>query len=156
MSTYEPLVQRFWAKVALPDAYGCMLWQAGRNPAGYGVLGFHDNKKILAHRLSALLAYGAPSDARLEAAHGCLNKHCVAPEHLRWASRSENQMDRVRDGASNRGERHGMAKLTWGQVRELRAALAAGAVRTELAAQHGIKRRALYNIERNITWVEAS
>lgn len=69
-----------------------------------------------------ILAHGEPHAENLEAAHYCGKGHegCVNPKHLRWATASENQMDRVAHGTSNRGERQWMAKLTEEKVREIR------------------------------------
>ncbi len=41
-------------------------------------------------------------------------------DNLRWGTVSENQMDRVFIGNDNRGERHGMSKLTWPKVDAIR------------------------------------
>jgi len=41
-------------------------------------------------------------------------------ENLKWGSRSENQLDRIKHGTDNRGERHGMAKLTKENVKKIR------------------------------------
>src|SRR5262245_10619657 len=79
--------------------------------------------------------YG-PRPPGFDMAHSCGNRACVNPVHLRWASRSDNQMDRVLHGTSNRGERFGRVKLTEQQVREIRA-LAGLVSRTELARRYG-------------------
>lgn len=78
-------VRRFWSKVALPTAEGCMYWLAHRHAAGYGV--FRLRKKLVkASRVSLHISVGEPPFEDAQAAHSCRNKHCVAPQHLRWAT----------------------------------------------------------------------
>lgn len=46
--------------------------------------------------------------------------------NLRWGTRSENMMDRVKHGTANRGVKHGMSKLTDGDIIEIRRLYASG------------------------------
>jgi len=96
----------------------CVLWPYRLTKAGYG-LAVIDGKQLHAHRWMCILAHGEPAQKDLEAAHGCGNRNCVNPNHLRWDTRSGNQQDRVLHGTSNRGERDGMAKLSESQVLEI-------------------------------------
>lgn len=124
----EAEVRRFWSKVALPDSNGCMRFTAGRRKPGanYGGFWLHGRTEA-AHRVSLYLAAGSPPDLlRTEAAHSCRNQNCVAPNHLRWATRKENDLDRVADGTDPVGERNGRAKLTESTVREMRTLYATG------------------------------
>lgn len=90
---------RFWSKVALPNSEGCMLWLKTLDECGYGQ--FYLNGKIRSHRLSLIWSDGEPLSADLMATHSCRNRHCVAPEHLSWATHDKNMADRVRDGIGN-------------------------------------------------------
>jgi hypothetical protein len=89
----------------------CVLWPYGKASTGYGQTRLN-GQAVNAHRAMCVLAHGEPPNAEVEAAHRCGNRSCVNPNHLRWATRSENQMDRVEHGRSNRGGRHGLARLT--------------------------------------------
>lgn len=97
--------ERFWA-----NAYktaGCWIWTAGVDGKGYGRF-YWKGKRVQAHRIACELAYG-PSD--LCACHKCDNPLCVNPDHLFWASASENYADMVRKGrnfvpTSPRGDAH--------------------------------------------------
>lgn len=80
--------RRFWAKVALPDGNGCMLWLGSQNERGYGWLRV-GTKLLKAHRISCALAYG-PIPEGLEVDHLCRARHCVAPEHLEAVTHAEN------------------------------------------------------------------
>jgi hypothetical protein len=84
--------KRFWAKVALPDEQGCMLWLKAQNGDGYGL--FRIGRRVRrAHRVSYVIAYG-PIPLGMEIDHvkdkGCTNRHCVAPEHLEAVTHAEN------------------------------------------------------------------
>lgn len=85
---------RFWAKVALPNEQGCMLWLAGKSHDGYAqffLLPYGRN--VYAHTVAYTLAYGPVPDG-LELDHvrsrGCTNRHCVAPLHLEAVTHAEN------------------------------------------------------------------
>lgn len=82
------------------EGHGCVFWPFG---VGYGALRV-DGKKVTATRHMCALAHGDPPKPNLDAAHSCGNGHlgCVNPNHLRWATRSENVAD-----AMNHGRRPG-------------------------------------------------
>lgn len=143
-------VARFWDKVSLPDANGCMLWTAALSGVGYGVLKIR-GQSHLAHRVSLSIAEG-PSEDRVEAAHSCRNRHCVAPAHLRWATRAENEADKVLDGAVARGSGHGRAKLTEAQVLEIRERQSKGATHRSLALEFGVRRQTIGAIVNRTKW----
>lgn len=98
---------RFWAKVALPNDNGCMLWSGAPNRAGYGRF-WLDGKNVLAHRLSYRLAHG-PIPNGLVIDHvrdrGCRHRHCVAPDHLEAVTDAEN-IRRGDTGANNASKTH--------------------------------------------------
>jgi len=45
---------------------------------------------------------------------------CVAPTHVRWATREENERDKIAHGSIRTGERHPMAKLSAEDVCQIR------------------------------------
>ena len=82
---------RFYAKVALPNEQGCMLWLAYVDPDGYGRFnrGGKNGKIDRAHRVSYELAYGEiPEGMVLD--HLCRNRACVRPDHLEVVTKGEN------------------------------------------------------------------
>lgn len=127
----------------------CLRWPYGRDSNGYGRVG----KDQVASRLMCTLAHGEPPEPRYEAAHNCGNGHlgCVNPKHLRWKTPSENQMDRVAHGTSNRGTQHGNAALTEDVVREVRR-LKPGRTAKEVAALTGVPATSVYNIANGHRW----
>lgn len=145
MKISEKALRRFWAKVALPNENGCMLWTGARIRNGYGHMKA-DESFQLAHRLSLHLAVGEPPSNLSQAAHSCRNRHCVAPAHLRWATAAENTADKYRDGTVLAGDRHPNALLANTQVIELRQLYAEGITRVELRDRFGINRKLLNEV----------
>lgn len=125
----------------------CILWPYSHNGVGYGEIRIN-RKKRYTHRLSCELSYGTPP-AEAEAAHSCHTPACFNPRHLRWATRAENQMDKVADGTSNRGERCAAAKLNEQYVRWIRES-------TEpiptLARLYGVSPATIHDVKAGRTW----
>lgn len=104
------------------------------------------------HRLVCLTFHGeAPSPAH-QVAHGNGDPGDNRAANLRWATHVENQHDRWKHGTSNRGERHGMDKLTEDQVREIRRLYASGMLQREIAPLFGVTRRNIGNITSGRSW----
>ena len=82
--------RRFWAKVSLPDANGCMNWIAGVVDDGYGSfrVGGRSGKTVRAHRMAYALATGTVPELPLD--HLCRNPACVAADHLEPVTIREN------------------------------------------------------------------
>lgn len=141
----EPLaeVKRAVAS-AVPDQ--CWLWPYGADQHGYGSLQIN-GRMVKAHRLACEMAHGAPASENLDAAHRCGNPQCINPHHLRFATKAVNQADRMEHGTDNRGERHGMAKLSNEKAESIRAAYAAGQTTlNELGQRHGVDQKTIHRI----------
>ncbi len=84
---------------------GRVLRPALRGKSGYLCVNLWENgkgKTWFVHEIVALTFHG-PRPARHEVAHNDGNKLHNHYTNLRWATRSDNQMDRVAHGTSNRG-----------------------------------------------------
>lgn len=102
------------------EADECLIWPFGGNGNGYGQVRFEGVSRY-PHRIMCALAHGpAPSEMH-QAAHSCGKRDCVNPRHLRWSGQSGNELDKALHGRDIRGERHPNAKLTEGDVKEIRA-----------------------------------
>ena len=139
------------------EGVACLLWPYSRNNHGYGQVRNEGVRKY-AHVLMLEMTAGPKPTQRHEAAHSCGQGHkgCVNPKHLRWATHSENCMDRIQHGTHCRGDRAHAVKLTEAQVREIRELIAQGMRQREIAELYGITQTNVshINIGRSWNWLE--
>lgn len=76
------------------------------------------------------------------------------PAHLELGTIADNNRDRVRDGTSNRGEKHPLSKFTEQQIRDIRASLQPyrRGLAGELAREYGVTANAIHEIRKGIRW----
>ena len=75
--------------------------------------------------------------------------------NLYWGTQAQNGRDMVEAGNfKTRNERHGMAKLDWQRVREIRRRYAAGEKQKPLSEEFGVHIAQISNIVRNKVWKE--
>lgn len=88
----------------------------------YNAVGIYNEDGISTptiHRL-VMLAFCGPRPDGMETRHLNGNKRDNRLSNLSWGTRTENVHDRNIHGTHNKGERHGMSKLTKKQVIEIR------------------------------------
>jgi hypothetical protein len=100
------------------------------------------------HQLVCIAFHGPRPSPKHDAAHIDGNKANNHWSNLRWATRAENEADKIRHGRSNRGERNGMAKLTNEQAANVVTEYAAGVTQAALAQRYGVTQGAISNIVR--------
>lgn len=100
------------------------------------------------HSLVALTFIG-PRQKGLDVAHWDGIKTNCAAGNLRYATRSQNNVDKARHGTENNGERNGSAKLTEADILTIRASDGRYAV---LAARFGISVHHISDIRRRRAW----
>lgn len=134
----------------LDDPNGpCVLWPFGANPrTGYGAMRV-DGKMRTVHSYACFLREGPPQPGQV-ARHSCRNRLCIV--HVRWGTYQQNESDKVDDGTHNRGERHGMAKLTDEQVRSILNRLAAGERRAALMEEFDVCEAVIRHIATGKSW----
>lgn len=140
-------------EVAIPfEGDECLIWPFYRNGDGYASYTI-EGRPHLASRVICRWAHGEPKAASLVAAHSCFKGHegCVNPRHLRWATASENALDKVASGTSNRGEGHALAKLTEDDVRVIRS-LAGVMAQAEIAEMFGVSKWTIGDVIRRKRW----
>lgn len=130
----------------------CLIWPFRKRTNGYGEVPF-EGIRMAASRAMCTLAHGPAPTAEHHAAHSCGNGGggCVNPQHLRWATREENEGDKIGHGRTNRGSRHGMSKLSTDEVLQIRA-LKGTEAQKETADRFGISRSAVGSIQSGARW----
>jgi len=111
--------QRFLSRM-IRTASGCLEWQGGKIPDGYGCVKC-DGKNELTHRVAWVLVNG-PIPNGLDVLHKCDNPSCCDPEHLFLGTHLDNMHDRNQKGRSTalKGEHNGRAKLSAADVLYIR------------------------------------
>lgn len=145
-----PRVTREEELIAMISSPGseCIPWPYAVNRKGYGFLKFQ-GKSIGAHRAALILRSGIDPSG-LHAAHqaGCL-RSCCNPRHLRWASPSENEQDKIMDGTAPRGERNHRSILTTADVLAIRRSAEPSPV---LAERFGVSARHVRYLKAGRFW----
>lgn len=161
-------IARFWSKVdtsAGPD--GCWPWRGKPNAKGYGRFGL--NRAVyIAHRVAfALVVASPPSDRAV--CHTCDNPACCNPAHHFLGTTATNNRDMWTKGRGRIPHQHSRttfsaeffavhghprAKLTWEQVRAIRALPQRYGVLSQLARQFGVSVPVIDAIREGRTWKE--
>lgn len=164
--------ETFWDKVDKSGGVdACWPWTGGCNRDGYGVTRWTERRKAHTHRIAYELTHGQITPG-LEILHRCDNPPCCNPAHLFEGTQAENVTDMMQKGRGNkshgddhwtrkypqhvkRGEASPVAKLTWEQVREIRARYIPNVVSsTQLGREYGTTHRSVLLIVHNKIWVE--
>ncbi len=139
-------------RLAAIETDECVIWPRRLSAQGYAYVygdGYHHRP---AHRVALELREPPPTPRHM-AIHGpCHNRACINYRHLRWGTGRDNEMDKVRDGTSNRGERHGLAKLTRTQAAMVRALAAGGFTHKAIAGVFGVSPSTVGAIARKENW----
>ena len=141
------LARKFFEDAKNFDGDECLFWPFGKIK-GYGSIQVNGKSGCLVHRLICEHVNGPPPTPKHEAAHSCGNGHlaCIARKHLRWATRIENEADKILAGT------HG-AKLTNKDVVTIRNRVGLGLVsQAEMASAFGVSRTLIYKIVHRKTW----
>lgn len=142
--------KEFFHNVVLPyQGDDCLIWPFSTS-AGYGSIKINGKTEHV-HRLVCETAHGQPPEGKPQAAHFCGNRRCVAQKHIRWASLSENQIDKWGHGRMSFGEHHGNSKLTESDVRKIRS-MKGRRTGDEIAEIFGISAAWVSQIHRGIAW----
>lgn len=126
----------------------------GKDLTARYVIGYRNDKKKrsskLVHRL-VLDAHVCPCPNGKEGCHNDGNGFNNHISNLRWDTRSNNQMDKVKHGTSNRGSQHGLSKLTEKEVLEIRD-LQDALTKNELSVLYNVTPTQISMIHSRMQW----
>lgn len=143
----------------------CILWMAGKDHNGYGLIRAGGNRKLLAHRAAWIVHFGTIPDG-LYVCHSCDVPACINPAHLFLGTHTDNMRDmstkgRAATGQRNasqfspqsvpRGEKNGLSKLTNRDVVLIREA-AGFMILREMSAMFGVSNAAIVSVVKRKTW----
>lgn len=104
------------------------------------------------HRLIADAFLPPPPSPKHQLAHNDGTRDGNAASNLRWATCSENNMDKAIHGTWQGGENHAHAKLDDYKVRQIRRMAEWGWPQLVLAAMFDVERKCINNVVRRQTW----
>jgi hypothetical protein len=122
---------------------------------GYPMVIFYGHRRRFAlkvHRLVAEAFLGPRPSQQHQVAHFDGDRANPKLLNLRWATVKENHADKLRHGTANRGERHGMSRLTIAQVQEAFQRRATGETVVSIATDFGVHRATVGLILRGKSW----
>ena len=130
----------------------CISWPFASGKNGYGNVAVEGVTRV-ASRVMCCLVHGEPAYPDLQAAHSCGNGAlgCMNPKHLRWATGSENNLDKEAHGTINRGKRNGSAKISAEEAKHI-ISMKGAAGQKEIAEQFGISFQQVSAIQRGLSW----
>lgn len=154
----------FWSRVETTGP--CWLWAGPTMTSGYGKATIN-RRTISTHRLAWEMVFG-PIPKGLFVLHRCDVRICARPSHLFLGTHADNMADMAAKGRAVSGdrhafrchpeskpvgERHGCAKLTEEQVREIRRIYAEETItQRELAKRFGVCQRTVVTIIHRKHW----
>ena len=143
--------QRFWRKVDVPSADECWEWTGAKRSDGYGIINI-DGKLVSAHRWSYKKYRGEIPDGMF-VCHKCDVRLCVRPDHLFLGTHADNVADMMQKGRQNKGEVHGMSKLSNSDVTAIKKRLAAGReLQKDIGADYGVTQARISEINTGKGW----
>lgn len=157
------VLEKFEERVFPDPNSGCWLWGGSYSKkSGYGYFTNGRSDRGVAHRFAWRL-YNNEDPGELLVCHECDNTACVNPRHLFLGTHGDNLADASRKGRLKHkpgrpnnlptGERHHSARLTEGDVREIRQS---EMPLKPLSQKYGVSLVMISKIKRSKAWKEVS
>jgi hypothetical protein len=130
----------------------CLLWQRGRNKAGYGYTAYGEGHHTrLAHRIVKSILSGIPLSEIVAVCHHCDRPACIEPSHLEIGTISTNVQHMMERGRHKvlRGAKNPGAKLTEQDVLAIR--ILPMKLR-EIASLYGVKQETIEAVRYGRCW----
>jgi hypothetical protein len=118
----NPEAKLFIQKALNYNEDACLIWPFSLNRDGYAQIHIRTNNEKVS-RIICEHFHGQPPTNKHDAAHLCNIRACINGKHLEWKTRKENIADELIFETRNRGEKHGLSKLTQEQVIEIKKLL---------------------------------
>lgn len=150
---WDKILLRGWTEVPGPLDTPCWWYDGTHEKHGYGNVRLH-GRIVKTHRVSYEHFVGPIPDG-LIVRHRCDVRICLNPDHLEVGTNADNVRDRDERGrgAQHDGENSNQAKLTWVQVREIRASTD---LTRFLVKRYGVSRTTIQYIRSNKSWKEST
>jgi len=134
----------------------CVLWPFGVNSKGYPCIG-RDGVSVLVTRVIVEHLIEGPLRDDEQVCHDCDTPRCVNPGCFFRGSNGDNTRDKVSKGRQARGEGNGRARLTAGDVRDIRASATGqrGEV-VALAKRYRVSHATIGDILTGVTWASVA
>lgn len=87
-----------------------------------------------------------------EVAHSCGVRNCIAPKHLRIATKKQNAADKIEHGTDQRGIHHPNASITEEKAREIIASISSGKSVSERAKEFSVSTNIVRDIDYGKSW----
>ncbi len=145
-------IQKFVEKAINSSTNECIIWPFKLSTDTAYPNFTKNGRKHVVSRYVLEATVGPPKNNKQMALHApiiCHNKKCINPKHLRWGDDHENYIDKTLDGTVNRGERHGISKLTQESVLYIRKSSMQTSV---LAKLYGVSASTICDIKSRRTW----
>lgn len=152
--SHFPAILKAFEERFIPEPNtGCWIWMGNRfslKRGGYGCFTMRPAgiRAVRAHRLSWEIYCAAITPAQ-HVLHRCDNPICVNPDHLFLGDQRSNMDDKVSKARQDRGDQHGMHKLS---EQDARAIKADPRKHAEIASQYGVSYVTVSDIKRGRSW----
>lgn len=132
------------------DPNACWIWQAHKNPAGYGDF-YIEDVRYSAHRTSYEV-FNGPIPKGVHVLHRCDNPSCVSPRHLFLGDAKVNSDDKRKKWRHIYGKKQWRAKLTDEKVRQIRELAKQGVHVNEIAMRFGMTQAPIRDVICRRSW----
>jgi hypothetical protein len=130
----------------------CLLYSGAKDSYGYGYATFN-GKSSRAHIVSILSSKKIMEIPKgYVVRHKCLNKNCIAPDHLELGTQKENMLDKIRDGTMQRGSDKSNASLNENKAKEIYETKDSKMTQRERANKFCVSLNVIKDIDRGRTW----
>ncbi len=148
------VAQKYIEEVIIPHRGAeCLDWPfKSKDTGGYPQVGIN-YKKLLVHRIVCTAVHGEPPTPAHIVAHSCgRGKHgCLNPDHLRWATRIENEADKTDHGTHHIGQDNPCSKISDDDVSKIRG-MRGRFTQKEIAWMFGISQSHVCDIQTGRRW----